>query len=239
MNTTAGFNPNGVYVCEPMVRCFGFTELMFYTSVQPNLEKVRSLATPNNINDKNKEGWTALMLAARNSKVVGIEIVKLLLDRGADVNLQNNEKYTALMMAAMNSNTDSNIETVKLLLDKGADVNLVEFLGWTALMMAARSSNKESNIETVKLLLEYGADVNIQDNEGWTALMWASQNSNEESNIETVKLLLDYGSEPYEALKHCPTEECKKVLSERIWQRMQTNIKTSARQYSEGTPLFI
>ena len=131
----------------------------------------------------------------RNSKIWNIiDIVNLLLEHGADVNLTNNRGRTALMLAARNSNKDSNVETVKLLLEYGANVNVVNNDRMTALMLAACYSNEDSNIETVKLLLEHRANVNLVDNEGWTALMKAARNFNECSNIETVKLLLEHGA---------------------------------------------
>ena len=49
-----------------------------------------------------------------------IEIVKLLLEHGADINLPDNYGHTALMMASLEGNT----EIVRLLLDQGADVNV-------------------------------------------------------------------------------------------------------------------
>ena len=80
--------------------------------LKEDLEKLKS-----EINEKNEEGWTALMIACRNSNTKSsVETVRLLLDRGAKIDMQDNNGWTALMMAAKNSHTDSNIETVRLLL---------------------------------------------------------------------------------------------------------------------------
>ena len=57
-------------------------------------------------------GITALMMASANGHT---EVVKLLLDNGADVNVKNTDDgVTALFMASANGHT----EIVKLLLDK-------------------------------------------------------------------------------------------------------------------------
>ena len=56
-------------------------------------------------------GLTALMMASANGHT---EIVKLLLDKGADVNVKNTYGITALFTASVHGHT----EIVKLLLDK-------------------------------------------------------------------------------------------------------------------------
>jgi ankyrin repeat protein len=61
---------------------------------------------------------SALILAACYSRS---NIVKLLLDKGADVNLQDHLGYTALMLAAKNGNED----IIDLLLEKGALLDLI------------------------------------------------------------------------------------------------------------------
>ena len=48
------------------------------------------------INWKERNGWTALMMACFSNR---IEVVKLLLEEGADVNMQDDSKRTALMLA--------------------------------------------------------------------------------------------------------------------------------------------
>jgi ankyrin repeat protein len=101
-----------------------------------------------------KYGRTALHLAAMNGH---LEIVKLLLEHGADVNAKTKEGYgyTALHSAASNGH----LEIVKLLLEHGADVNAkTKYGGYTAL----HSATMNGHLEIVKLLLEHGADVNAK-----------------------------------------------------------------------------
>ena len=60
--------------------------------------------------------WSALMIASHDGHT---EVVKLLLDKGAQVNMQGKDGGSALMIASQNGHT----EVVKLLLDKGAQVD--------------------------------------------------------------------------------------------------------------------
>jgi hypothetical protein len=67
------------------------------------------------------------------------DIVELLLDRGADINLQNEKGFTALMHALINGDT----EIVKLLIDRGADIDLQNMYGETALDIAITKGNQK------------------------------------------------------------------------------------------------
>ncbi|OWZ13574.1 hypothetical protein PHMEG_00013080 [Phytophthora megakarya] len=64
-------------------------------------------------------GKTALHEAARNGMV---DVVSLLLDRGADMNASDNYCWTVLHVAAKSGSVD----VVSLLLDRGADMNAVD-----------------------------------------------------------------------------------------------------------------
>lgn len=68
-----------------------------------------------------------------------LEIMKLLIKAGADVNLQMEEGDTALMDAALAGNLDA----VKILVEAGADVNLKNCSGEHALSMAAYNAHEE------------------------------------------------------------------------------------------------
>lgn len=119
----------------------------------------------------------SLMVAA--VKTHNLEIVRLLLEHGADVNGSAN----ALMYAC----DKGDLEIVRLLLEYGADVNLKDYWGTNALKSACRQLNPE----IVRLLLEHGADVNAQDSRGESALMYACN----QGNPEIVRLLLDHGAD--------------------------------------------
>jgi ankyrin repeat protein len=190
-----------IYPCSDISKSGGFTYLMKLVMnplCAENIdifEYILQFFDEDYINKQNHIGWTALMLASRNSKTDSSEkTVKMLLDAGADVNLQN-EDWTALMFASRYSNNDSSEKTVKMLLDAGADVNLQNKDGCTALMFASRYSNKYSSEKTVKMLLDAGVDVDLKNEDGWTALMLASRYSNNDSSEKTVKMLLDAGAD--------------------------------------------
>ena len=61
-------------------------------------------------------------------------VVRLLLEKGADVNANYPSGVTALIWASR----EGHLNVVKLLLEKGADVNARDKFGRTALMMAAQ-----------------------------------------------------------------------------------------------------
>jgi len=82
------------------------------------------------------------------------EIVKLLLNKGADANTQCGENGTALQVAIHSGNKNITLA----LLRKGANVNALGGRYGTALC-AALSSYKGKE-EIVKLLLDKGADAN-------------------------------------------------------------------------------
>lgn len=121
--------------------------------------------------------FTPLMCSIEN-----IEILKLLLENGADVNQANKMNMTALTMAVMINNTDA----VKLLLEYNADVNVVSTLNdQTPLMFAIQNKNET----IIKLLQGKFADINAKDSFGNTALMQAITPTG--VNMEQIKYLIN------------------------------------------------
>lgn len=106
-----------------------------------------------NINAKDSYGWNFLMVASRAGDV---NIVELLLNRGATIDEKDNTGSTSLMFACY----QGHFLIVKLLLEHGSIVNLTNNHGDTALHSACK---KQSNIPVITELLKYGADPNIKN----------------------------------------------------------------------------
>ena len=86
-----------------------------------------------------------------------LEIVKLLLSHGADVNAQSSSGNTPLMYACASGHA----EVVRSLLEAGANVEDHNENGHTPLMEAASAGH----VEVAKILLEFGAGINTHSNE--------------------------------------------------------------------------
>ena len=131
------------------------------------------------VNAKNQNGCTALILASLNGNY---EIVIELVNRGAEVNLQDTFGWTALMTASRKGH----YEIVRVLLNYHADPNIQANDGLTALMLA---SNYKRN-QIVMELINHNADVNLQNRQGNTALHSLLLEKVTDTTIEIVKLLL-------------------------------------------------
>ncbi len=152
-------------------------------------DKVEELLTASkSIDNIDKNGDTALTLAVKENN---IELVKLILDKDANINLNSNisdynYKLSPLMIASQNNNK----EIVNLLIERGANVNLINSYSMTALMATIydRSEVTSEKIEIMKILIDAGADVNLSIIENETTLdkVWG--------NVVASKLLIDNGA---------------------------------------------
>lgn len=153
----------------------------FYFAIRENnLAQLKSLLDHEaNPNLADSRGVTPLMYAA---EVGSLEAMRILIDRGADVNAQNDVASTALMWSV------SDPAKVRLLLDHGANVNLISETGRTALIIAAFTN---PSAEVVRLLLAKGANVKAMDTRHVTPMNAATFGN----DTATVRLLLDAGAD--------------------------------------------
>lgn len=183
----------------------GYT-LLKSMAEQVNIDMVRALLNMGADTDAETKRYTTtpLYVAVQQDD---LEIVRLLLEAGANPNAQNVDRWFPLANA-------QSIEMVQLLLDYGADIHLTNEMGQDALQdqkdpeVAAylieagahvnpdkgqsgsplQGAARNGNLEKMRLLLQRGADVDQAESWGETALMTAA----EHSFVKGVRLLLDH-----------------------------------------------
>jgi hypothetical protein len=134
------------------------------------------------INHVDEHGEPSLMTIIHDGN---IQIVKYIVERGADVNKANAHGATPFLLAC----ELGNLEIVTYLFEKGADVTKRFNAGYTALMIACGSKNLNINIINF-LLGPIGVDVNEANEEGETALMIAC----EVGDARVIENLLNAGA---------------------------------------------
>jgi len=92
------------------------------------------------------------------------DIVRILVENGADINLPGVDGSTSLMSSV------SSADLCQFLIERGASVNAVNDRGNTALHWAIQ----RGWFDTVRLLMEHGADTSLCNDEGDDALQCAA-----------------------------------------------------------------
>lgn len=100
----------------------------------------------------NRDVGTALMIAAEHGSE---KVVKLLLEKGINVNDKNDNGWTALMFASEKGHD----KVVKMLLEHGADINSKNNNNETALILAF----EEKKIEIIKILINNKAEISYKN----------------------------------------------------------------------------
>ncbi|KAI3688006.1 hypothetical protein L1987_81712 [Smallanthus sonchifolius] len=146
-------------------------------------------------------GETPLHIAA----ALGDEnMVKLLIQMGANKNIQNRDRKTAYDVAVEHGHTrlfdalgladtlsvaatKGDIRTIKRLLEDGVTINGLDQHGWTVLHRASF----KGRADIVQILVNKGIDIDARDEDGYTALHCAV----ESGHTDVIELLVKKGAD--------------------------------------------
>lgn len=178
---------NGVIVSDVEKRTP--SGLLFDAAILNDLSAVRTQL--NNKADVNYTGtmptegrdidsWTPLMSAAANGN---LQVVTLLVKRGALINHLNSDARNALWLATYSGHAD----VVKYLLKQGAYYDNSDKDNITPLMLAATNND----VAIAGSLLKYKANINRVHKDGDSALMFALANK----NSKIARTLIDSGAD--------------------------------------------
>lgn len=166
------------------------TLLLHYAAQHGMLDLVKYLVfhcgvSVNSKDDSDDELSFPLFAAVGSSlKENTIDVVKFLLQNGADVHAVNATGSSSLHYAC----SVGSVDAAKELIRYGADVHLKDEDGYSPLLSAV----EHGRIDTLQLLLDHGADVNIVDNSNDSALHLACG----AGNVALALRLLQYGAHP-------------------------------------------
>jgi ankyrin repeat protein len=166
--------PNGARIDLPsmdVVTGLDVARMLLEAGADPNLRLKNNPLPRNIVFDRGQDGQmttgaTALMRAAYGGD---LEMMNLLLDNGARVDIPNIDGVSAFSAATASGGTRTGsktdqimIEAMEILLDNGADVNERGRGGVTPLHTAARGNR----LQVAEMLIARGADLSAADSRG-------------------------------------------------------------------------
>lgn len=144
------------------------------------LTELEILVGEGGVNIRDTYSDTLLQVAIERDQ---LEMVKFLIEQGADTNSTDGENRSVLFLAAWNGC----LNVVKYLVEIGTEVNERDKTGRTAIHMPAWFGF----LDTIKYLVACGIDVNVQDIDGITTLHLASLRG----AFDTIKYFVDLGAD--------------------------------------------
>lgn len=186
------------------------------------------------VEDKTALQWALVWMGMRQEKSQSpcryAEVVKLLLDEGADTSVIDEEGRTPLMIVAEKEYAYGT-EIMMSLLVAGADANTIDHEGRTPLMHATGGGWTTKSVE---LLLAAGADVNAVDHEGRTPLMGAAEGG----TLKTIKMLLAAGADVNAVDQDGCTPLMHASITEKVELLLAAGADANAVDHAGRTPLI-
>jgi len=162
-----------------------------------------------------REDWTLLHHLCENEKFVEMtdksmidqytELVKILLENGADVHIKDKQENTPLQILTFrtinltrinNNNYLFPVEILHLLLQHGADVNERGECGSTPFHNMCHNYKDDNLIDILRLMIEHGADVNVKTEFHESPLYILCENQREnEKLIDLIRFLIEGGAD--------------------------------------------
>jgi ankyrin repeat protein len=171
--------------------------------------------------------WAMHIPSCEASSHGHVEIVRPLVEHGANVNARDQSQSTPLHLAW-------DAEIVQLLVEHGADVNARDQFQLTPLHIAS----SVGKTRTVQLLIEHGADVNSRDQSQSTPLHLALSGA----KAQAVQLLIEHGAD-VNARDQCQSTPLHLALSRGYAEVSELLIEHGAdvnsRDQSQSTPLHV
>ena len=158
-----------------------------FNAIHNNIKELKKNITEgSNIDSLGEYASTPLHYACREGH---IEIVKFLIENGADVNIKNHYSTIYPLFDAITgtNNQKNNFLIIQLLIDNRADVKKTDSFGNTLLYHAI----EQENITLIELLIQLGCDINhVSRHDKDSVLHYAYF----QKNREIISLLIENGA---------------------------------------------
>jgi len=190
---------------EPLPKSVSLLELLSEPGQDPALA-IKAIEDGADVNETSPFGFTPLMFAVLLND--DIRLVRLLLEKNADIDAETDDGMTALVWSLMTETYDHTGHDVAAALAReekrcaiameiikgGANVNTLCYTpqrkGWTPLHFAALEPDR--NVSIISALIDAGANVSARTEDGLTPLILASEYGR---SPDAVRRLIEAGAD--------------------------------------------